>query len=53
MAQGHISLSLDPRDLRILGVQGRLLVEGMMSTVRRSAWAHCSPIDRSGAPPAG
>jgi hypothetical protein len=25
------------RDLRILRVQGKLLVEGMMSTVRRSA----------------
>jgi hypothetical protein len=27
----------DIRDLRILGVQGKLIVEGMMSTVRRMA----------------
>jgi hypothetical protein len=27
----------DARDLRILGVQGKLLVEGMVSTVRRLA----------------
>jgi hypothetical protein len=36
------------RYLRILGVQGKLLVEGMMSIVRRSARVHCSPTDCSG-----
>ena len=41
------------RDLRILGVRGKLLVEGVMGTVRRSARAHCLPTDRSGAPSAG
>jgi hypothetical protein len=40
-----ISLCPDARDLRILGVQGKLLVEGKMSTVRRSAQAHCLPVD--------
>jgi hypothetical protein len=40
-----IFLCPDARDLRILGVQGKLLVEGKMSTVRRSARAHCSPVD--------
>jgi hypothetical protein len=35
----------DVRDLRILGVQGKLLVEGMMSDVRRSARPHYSPTD--------
>jgi hypothetical protein len=43
----------DARDLRILGVQGKLLIEGVMGTVRRSARAHCSPTDRSGAPSTG
>jgi hypothetical protein len=38
-----IFLCPDARDLRILGVQGKLLVEGMMSTVRHSARAHSSP----------
>jgi hypothetical protein len=41
------------RDLRILGVQGKLLVEGRMSTARRSARAHCLPVDPAGAPPVG
>jgi hypothetical protein len=36
-ATGAIFLCPDDRDLRILGVQGKLLVEGMMSTVRRSS----------------
>jgi hypothetical protein len=40
-----IFLCPDARDLRILGVQGKLLVEGMTSTVRRSARAHCSPTE--------
>jgi hypothetical protein len=44
---GAIFLCPDARDLRILGMQGKLLVEGMMSTVRCSAQAHCSPTDRS------
>jgi hypothetical protein len=50
---GAIFLCLGARDLRILGVQGKLLAEGMMSTVRRSARAHCSPTDWIGAPSAG
>jgi hypothetical protein len=52
-AAGAISLCPDARDLRILGVQGKLLVEGMMSTVRRLAQTHCSPTDWSGTPSAG
>jgi hypothetical protein len=48
-----IFLCPDARDLCILGVQGRLLVEGMMGTVRRSARAHCSPTDWSGVPSPG
>jgi hypothetical protein len=52
-ADGAIFSCPDARDLRIFGVQGKLLVEGMMGTVRRSAWAHCSPKDWSGAPSAG
>jgi hypothetical protein len=40
-----IFLCPDAQDLRILGVQGKLLVEGKMSTVRRSARAHCLPVD--------
>jgi hypothetical protein len=52
-AAGAIFLCPHSRDMCILGVQGKLLVEGMMSTVRRSAQAHCSPTDWSGAPSAG
>jgi hypothetical protein len=52
-AAGAIFLCPDARDLRILGVQGKLLVEGMMSIVRRSAQAQCSSTDWSGAPSAG
>jgi hypothetical protein len=48
-----IFLRPDTRDLRILGVQGKFLVEGRMSTVRRSARAHCSPAGPAGAPSAG
>jgi hypothetical protein len=40
-----IFLYPDARDLHILGVQGKLLVEGKMSTARRSARAHCLPVD--------
>jgi hypothetical protein len=36
-----IFLCPDARDLRILGVQGKLLVEGVMGTVCRLARAHC------------
>jgi hypothetical protein len=36
-----IFLCPDTRDLRILGVQGKLLVEGRMSIARHSARAHC------------
>jgi hypothetical protein len=50
---GAIFLCPDARDLRILGVQGKLLVEGMMSIVRRFPRAHCSPTDWSGAPSVG
>jgi hypothetical protein len=41
------------RDLRILDVQGKLLVEEMMSTVCCLARSYCSPADPAGAPPAG
>jgi hypothetical protein len=44
-AAGVIFLCPDARDLRILGVQWKLLVEGVMGTVRHSARAHCLPID--------
>jgi hypothetical protein len=49
-AAGALFLGPDIRDLCILGVQGRLLVEGMMSTVHRSARAHCfanRPVTRA------
>jgi hypothetical protein len=52
-AAGAIFLCPDARDLYILGVQGKLLVEGMMSTMRRSARAHCSSTDWSGATSVG
>jgi hypothetical protein len=51
-AAGAIFLRPDIRDLFLLGVQGKLLVEGMMSTMRRSARAHCLSTDWTGAPPA-
>jgi hypothetical protein len=51
-AAGAILLCPDDQDLRILGMKGKLLVEGLMGTVRRSAWAHYSPTDWSGAPSA-
>jgi hypothetical protein len=38
-AAGAIFLCPDIRDLRILGVPGKLLVEGMMSSVRRTTRA--------------
>jgi hypothetical protein len=40
------------RDLRIFGVQGKLLAEEKMSIARRSARAHCLPADPAGVPPA-
>jgi hypothetical protein len=52
-AAGVIFLCPDARDLRILGVQGKLLVEGVMGIVRHLARAHCLPTDLSGAPSAG
>jgi hypothetical protein len=52
-AAGAIFLCPDAQDLHILVMQGKLLVEGMMSTMRRSAQAHCSPTDWSGTPSAG
>jgi hypothetical protein len=50
---GVIFLCPDARDLCILLVQGKILVEGVMGTVRRSARAHCLPTDWSGTPSAG
>jgi hypothetical protein len=52
-AAGAIFLCPDIRDLHILGVQGKLLVEGVVSTVRRTARAHCLSTDWSGASSAG
>jgi hypothetical protein len=40
-----IFLCPDAQDLRILGVQGKLLIEGKMSTACRLARAHCLPVD--------
>jgi hypothetical protein len=48
-----IFLCPDTRDLRILGVQGKLLVEGRMSQAHHSARAHCLPADLAGAPHPG
>jgi hypothetical protein len=48
-----IFLCPSAQDLRIFGVQGKLLVEGRMSIARRSARAHCLPADPAGALPAG
>jgi hypothetical protein len=50
---GAIFLCPNIRDLRSTGVQGKLLVQGMMSTVRRAARAYCSTMDWTGAPSAG
>jgi hypothetical protein len=38
---GAISLRPDIRDLRSIDVQGKLLVQGMMSIVRRAVRTHC------------
>jgi hypothetical protein len=48
-----IFLCPDIRDLHNLGVQGKLHVEGMTSTVRHTARAHCLTTDWTGAPSAG
>jgi hypothetical protein len=48
-----IFLCPDIRDLCILGVQGKLLVEGMMSTVRCMARAHCLTTDWTSTPASG
>jgi hypothetical protein len=48
-----IFLCPDARDLCILIMQEKLLVEGKMSTARCSERAHCSPTDRSGTSSAG
>jgi hypothetical protein len=48
-----IFLCPDIQDLHILDVQGKLLVEGVVSTVRRTTRAHCLSTDWSGAPSAG
>jgi hypothetical protein len=52
-ADGAIFLCPDLRDLHILGVQRKLLVEGMMSAVCCTTWAHCLSTDWAGAPSAG
>jgi hypothetical protein len=52
LAAGAIFFCPNIRDLRILGVQGKLLVEGMMSTVRRMARTHCLTTDWTCAPSA-
>jgi hypothetical protein len=41
------------RDLRIFGVQGKLLVEGRMAIACRLVREHCLPSDPAGAPPTG
>jgi hypothetical protein len=48
-----IFLCPDIQDLRILGVPGKLLVEGVMSIMRRMARAHCLTTDWTGTPSAG
>ncbi len=52
-AAGAIFLYPDIRDLRSIGVQGKLLAQGMMSTVRRAARAYCMTTDGTDAPSAG
>jgi hypothetical protein len=49
-AAGALFLGPDIRDLRILGVQGKLLVEGVTSPVHRMARARYLMIDWTGAP---
>jgi hypothetical protein len=43
----------DARDLCILGVQGKLLAEGIMRTLCCLARSYCSPANPAGAPLAG
>jgi hypothetical protein len=52
-AAGAIFLCPDIRDLRILGVHGKLLVERMMSSKHRTTRAHCLPTDWTGTLSAG
>jgi hypothetical protein len=47
---GALFLGPDIRDMHILGVQGKLLVEGVTSIVRRMARACYLMIDWTGAP---
>jgi hypothetical protein len=51
-AAGAIFLCPDTRDLCILGVQGKLLVEGTMGTLHRTTWVHCLLKDWTGVPSA-
>jgi hypothetical protein len=48
-----IFLCPDAKDLRILGVQGKLLAEEKTSIARLSVRTHCPLADPAGAPPAG
>jgi hypothetical protein len=50
---GAIFLCPDIRDLHIISMQGKLLVQRMMSTVRRVAQTYCSTTDWTGVPSAG
>jgi hypothetical protein len=52
-AAGAIFLCPDIRDLHILSVLGKLLVEGMTSTVRHTAQAHYLTTNWTGASSAG
>jgi hypothetical protein len=52
-AVGAIFLRPDIRDLRSIDVQRKLLVQGMMDTVRRAARAYCLTADWTGTPSAG
>jgi hypothetical protein len=47
-AVGAIFLCPDIRDLPLLGVLGKLLVEGMMSLVRHTAQVYCLLTDWTG-----
>jgi hypothetical protein len=52
-AAGAIFLRPDIRDLRSIGVQGKLLAQTMMDTVHLAARAHCLTIDWTGTLSAG
>jgi hypothetical protein len=53
LAARAIFLRPDIRDLRRIGVQGKLLAQATMDTVRRAARVHCLTMDWSGAPSIG